>query len=239
MANDLAGQVAVITGASSGIGTAVARDLAEAGVRLVLTARSSERLSALAAELAAIPVAGDITDPHLPSHLLDRAVAAYGRCDIALNNAGCIEVGDIASVDIDKICSMVRVNVEAAYRVAYVFARHFVSRNEGRLINMSSVLGTKVRPTAGAYAGTKYAIEALSEAMRMELAATNVHVICVEPGLVFTGLHAAWPVHPTKSMNIPNPLQPADVARAIRFALSQPPHVRIPKLMILPDNHSI
>ncbi|MBI2821750.1 MAG: SDR family oxidoreductase [Acidobacteria bacterium] len=235
----LAGLVAVITGASSGIGRAVAVDLAEAGVRLLLTARRAERLSTLASELGGLAIAGDMTDPDLPAQLLEKALAAYGRCDIVLNNAGTIEVGSIASIDIEKVCGMVRVNVEAAYRVAYVFARHFQQQNRGSLVNMSSVMATKVRPTAGAYAGTKYAIEALSEAFRMELAGTGVQVISVEPGLVLTELHDKWPVHPSKSLNIPNPLKPEDVARCVRFALTQPENVRIPRLMILPHEHQI
>lgn len=163
----------------------------------------------------------------------------FGRCDIVVNNAGVIEVGPIASIDTDKVCEMVRVNVEAAFRVAYTFIKHFVSTGEGHLINISSVLGTKVRPTAGAYAGTKYALEALSEALRMEVRGTRVAVTCIEPGLVMTELHRHWPVHPRESMNVPHPLRPEDVARTIAFVLSQPAHVRIPRLMILPGENAV
>lgn len=117
--------------------------------------------------------------------------------------------------------------------------QHFVERNEGHLINVSSVLGTKVRPTAGAYAGTKHAIEALSEALRMEVAATPVRVSCIEPGLVATQLHRDWGVHPTESMGISEPLQPEDVARCVAFMLTQPAHVRIPRMMVLPAEHEV
>lgn len=81
-----------------------------------------------------------------------------------MNNAGTLEIGPIDTIDIDKVCTMVRVNVEAAYRVAYTFVRHFARQGHGHLLNMSSVPGTKLRPTAGAYAGTEHAVEALSEA---------------------------------------------------------------------------
>lgn len=111
--------------------------------------------------------------------------------------------------------------------------------SEAHLINMSSVLGTKIRPTSGAYAGTKYAIEALSEALRMEVAGTPLAVTCIEPGLVMTQLHRDWPVHPSESMNISQPLQPEDIARCISFVLMQPAHVRIPRLMILPSEHQV
>ena len=130
-------------------------------------------------------------------------------------------------------------NVEAAFRVAYTFIKHFARQSHGDLINVSSVMGTKVRTTAGAYSGTKFAIEALSEALRMEVAGTGVAVTCIEPGLVMTGLHRDWPVHPTESMNVPHPLQPEDIARCVAFVLTQPDHVRIPRVMVLPAEHPI
>jgi NADP-dependent 3-hydroxy acid dehydrogenase YdfG len=238
-ANDLSGQVGVITGASSGIGLGIARELRARGVRLVLSARDPMRLSPLAAELGAPTLIADITDPAVPERLLALALDHYGRCDLVINNAGTIEVGPISSIDIDQVCAMVRVNVEAAYRVAYTFIRHFAAQNSGHVINLSSVMGTKVRPTAGAYAGTKFAIEALSEALRMEIAGTGVAVTCIEPGIVATGLHRNWPVHPTVGMNIPHPLSPEDVARCVTFVLTQPAHARIPRLMILPGEHQI
>lgn len=238
-ATQLTGKVAVITGATSGIGLAVARELRQLGMRLVLTGRSEQRLQALRSELEAAGFAGDVTDTEVPARLLDVSLEAFGRCDVVLNNAGIIEIGPVASIRIDKVCEMVRVNVEAAFRVAYTFMRHFVSRGEGHLVNISSVLGTKIRPTAGAYAGTKFAIEALSEALRLEVAGTGVAVTCIEPGLVLTGLHRDWPVHPSETMNIRRPLIPEDVARSVAFVLTQPAHVRIPRLMILPSENQI
>ncbi len=239
MSEGFDGKVAVITGASSGIGLATARELRSHGMQLVLTARSTARLAELQEELGATVLAGDITAPELPQALLDLALSTYGRCDVVLNNAGTIEVGPVGSIDIERVCTMVRTNVEAAYRVAYTFMKHFVARDAGHLVNLSSVLGTKVRPTAGAYAGTKYAMEALSEALRMEVAGTKVAVTCIEPGLVMTGLHRDWSVHPSEALNVPHPLTPEDIARSLIFVLSQPPHVRIPRIMILPAEHQI
>ncbi len=208
-------------------------------MRLILTARSEDHLLPIQSELQATILAGDITEPGLPSNLLDLAISTFGRCDVVLNNAGIIEVGTIESINIDKVCEMVRVNVEGAYRVAYTFVKHFMAQGSGHLINLSSILGTKVRPTAGAYAGTKFAIEALSEALRMEVAGTQVAVTCIEPGLVMTELHRNWSVHPSEGMNIPHPLQPEDIARCVSFILTQPAHVRIPRLMVLPSEHQV
>lgn len=107
------------------------------------------------------------------------------------------------------------------------------------MINISSVMGTKIRPTAGAYAATKFAVEALSEALRMELTGTNIRVSCIEPGLVMTELHKDWEVYPNESMGINHPLSVDDIVNSVRFILSQPDHVGIPKLMILPKDHNI
>ncbi|MDQ3812870.1 MAG: SDR family oxidoreductase [Armatimonadota bacterium] len=233
-------QVAIITGASSGIGAAVARDLHAAGMKLVITARREERLLRLAGEHDDILcVAGDIADPELPANLVATAVDAFGRCDVVFNNAGILEVASLDKIDIERVCAMVRINVEAAFRMAYVAVQHFRSAGRGHLINTSSVLGTKVRPTAGWYAGTKFAIEALSEALRMELVGTNIKISCIEPGLVLTELHDNWEVHPTQQLNVSQPLQPEEIARCIRFLLEQPEHVRIPRLMILPGEQQI
>jgi NADP-dependent 3-hydroxy acid dehydrogenase YdfG len=129
----------------------------------------------------------------------------------------------------------VRVNFEAAVRVAYVALRHFKAHGSGYLINTSSILGTKVRPTAGVYAGTKFGIEALTEALRIEVAGTGIRVGCIEPGLVMTELQDHFEVHPRDMLGIERPLEPADVARVVRFMLEQPPHVVIPRIMVLPS----
>ena len=99
--------------------------------------------------------------------------------------------------------------------------------------------GIKVRPTAGAYAGTKYAIEALTEALRLELAKTDIGVACIEPGLVQTELHRDWKVPPAQGLNIPRPLQPEDIARVVRFMLEQPDHVRLPRILAVPADQEL
>ena len=93
--------------------------------------------------------------------------------------------------------------------------------------------------TAGWYAGTKYPIEAVHEALRMELAGSGIRVSCVEPGLVITELHRDWETPPAEVLGIEQPLRPADIARAVRFMLEQPEHVLIPRLMVLPSEHEI
>jgi len=237
---NLKGKVAIITGASSGIGQAVAKNLGEAGCGLVVTARRADRLHELIADVPnAVAVPGDITDPELPGLLFQAAGEKLGPVDIVFNNAGVIEVGPIDKIEIERVCRMVRINVEAAYRLIYTSVKQFKKRGTGHLVNTSSILGTKTRPTAGAYAGTKYAIEAISESLRMELAGTDIQVSCIQPGLVLTELHNNWEVHPTKVFDISQPLTPEDIARTVRFVLEQPSHVRIPKMLVLPGEQEI
>ncbi len=236
----LAGQAAVVTGATSGIGRATAEALAGAGVKLVLGGRQEDKLAALAEALPdSVAVAGDMTDGELPGRLVERALSAHGRLDLCVNNAGTIAVGTIEDIDIDAVCRMARINVEAAYRMSYRALRHFRAAGSGHLVNISSVLGTKIRPTAGAYAGTKYAIEALSEALRMEVAGSPIKVSCIEPGLVMTELHRDLLAHPQDTLGVERPLAPADIARMVLFVAGQPDHVAVPRLMVLPQDQAI
>ena len=118
----------------SGIGRAVARDLNEAGVKLVLTGRRKDRLSVLRDELSHAAIFRcDISEPEMPESLLKTALDSFGRCDIVFNNAGVITVGSIDEINVEDICYMVRVNVEAAFRMAYVAVKHFKSTGSGFL----------------------------------------------------------------------------------------------------------
>jgi len=238
---NLKGEVAVITGASSGIGAAVAKNLAAAGMNLVLTARRAERLDRLASELQQpVLVVADITEPDLPQRLIGMALNDFGRCDVVINNAGMWEGGTIEEINIDRVCQMVRVNVEASFRMAYTALKYFRSVNRGHLINTSSVAGTKlIRMTSGAYAGTKHAIEALSEGLRMELAGTNIKVSYIEPGFVATELQEHLGVDLKEFYKIQKPLESKDVADLVRFLLEQPDHILIPRVMILPKEQQV
>jgi NADP-dependent 3-hydroxy acid dehydrogenase YdfG len=233
-------QVAIITGASSGIGRGVARELDRAGMKLVLSGRRADRLEALADGLSnATPMAGDITDESMPDRLLKAAIETYGQIDVVFNNAGIMDTAPIESADIDRLCANIRVNLEAAVRMAYTALGHFKKQGSGYLITTSSILGTKVRPTAGVYAGSKHGIEALTEALRMEVAGTGIRVSCIEPGLVNTELQDHFEVHPRDMLGMEKPLDPEDIARCVRFILEQPPHVSITRIMVLPSEQQL
>jgi NADP-dependent 3-hydroxy acid dehydrogenase YdfG len=229
-------KICLVTGASSGIGYAIAKYLHGEKYRIVATARRIDRLRQLNIEDI---LTGDLCNYDFQNSILNYIIAQYGKCDYLFNCAGTIEVGSIEEIDIDKMTSMLRLNVEATFRLTYKFLKLFKKQGFGHIINISSVLGTKVRTTAGAYSATKFAIEALSEALRMELTGTNIKITCIEPGLVMTELHNDWPVHPKESMNIKEPLSVENIIEIVKFILKQPDHVRIPKLMILPKDHNI
>jgi NADP-dependent 3-hydroxy acid dehydrogenase YdfG len=237
----LRGKVALVTGASSGIGAETARALASLGMRVALTARRADRLDDLAEDIpagAAFTYPGDITDHAFIDDLMARVPADLGSLDVVVNNAGMLTSAPFDEIDIDKACAMVRLNVEAAYRVTFLALRRFKAQGHGHLVNVSSVLGTKVRANYGAYAGTKFAIEALSEGLRMELAGTRIRLTVIEPGLVMTELHDEFPEHPSQTLRLEKALEPADIARAIVYALAQPAHVNIARLMALPSDQA-
>ncbi len=231
----LEGRVALVTGATSGIGLATARRMAEAGMKLAISGRRAEQLETNAAALGeCIALPGEISADGTAEALFRRTLERYGRLDVVMSNAGLVENGPVESIDLDRVARMVRVNVEAAFRVMYLAARHFRQTGSGHLVCTSSVLGTKVRPFIGAYAGTKHAVEALAEALRLELVGTGVRITCVEPGLVATELHRDFDEHPSKMQGIDEPLTADDVARSVMFALEQPAHVLVPRVMLLP-----
>jgi len=230
------GELCIVTGASSGIGFAIARALLSDGYRVVATARRQAELRKLA---GADCLAGDLTDPAFLDALETHVFSTYGTCSLLFNCAGTIEAGTIEELDIDRMAAMLRLNVEATFRLTYKILKRFRQQGFGHVITISSVLGTKVRPTAGAYAATKFAMEALSEALRMELAGSDIRISYIEPGLVMTHLHDHWKVHPREGMGIPEPLSVDDIVETVRFILKQPSHVRVPKVMVLPKDHVI
>lgn len=237
---ELAGKTAIITGASSGIGKAIAQELDAAGMNLVLTARTQDKLDQLAASLKNAKVlAAAITDPDVPQKLVDFAITTFGQLDVVINNAGAMTVGSIEEVDIEAICQMVRLNVESVYRLAYIALRHFKQAGSGFLINTSSIAGLKTSAKTGAYSGTKFAVEAFTDALRMELAGTGVKVAAIAPGTVDTGLYDHWGQDSKNWVMTGGALQPQDIARCVRFVLEQPDHVLIPRMLAVPINQPV
>ena len=228
----------LITGASSGIGLAMAKALAADQHRLILTARREDRLKSMQSENVDI-IPGDLTSAEFVDSLDEYVYEKYGHCDYLFNSAGVITKGSVEDTDIDQMSSMLRLNVESTFRLTYRFLKRFVKQGSGHVINISSVAGTRVRPTIGAYAATKFAMEALSEALRLELSDTDIKISCIAPGLVLTELHNDWEVHPVDLLNIRDPLSPEDIVETARYIMNQPDHVRISRVLILPKGQKL
>lgn len=235
---DRVDKICLVTGASSGIGYAIAKALSQDNHKIIATARRTDRLNQLKKDAVDI-LAGDLNSTDFQDSIENYIYDTYGKCDYLFNCAGTALVGSIEEMDIEKMTSMLRLNVESTFRLTYKMLKRFKKQGSGHVINISSVLGTKVRPTAGAYAATKYALEAVSEALRMELAGSEIQITCIEPGLVMTELHNDWKMHPKDSMGIHQPLKVEDIVEAVRFIMKQPAHIRIPRFMILPKDQNM
>jgi len=233
--SNLAGKVAVITGASAGIGSAIARDLAAAGAKLVLTARRQDRLEMLAAEIGGdvAILAADIAQAETPGRLLALAQQRFGAADILINNAGILRVGSLEAFDLDSLAPMMATNFEAVVRSCYVFARAMKPAGSGAIVNISSIGAHLTAPGSGVYGGLKRALEAFSEALRIELTGSGVRVGLVVPGTTATEIFADMKAQGQKGWDeYVTPLQPEDIARAVRFILEQPPRAAVPRVHV-------
>ncbi|MGA2343612.1 MAG: SDR family oxidoreductase [Steroidobacteraceae bacterium] len=229
------GRVAVVTGASAGIGAAIARDLAAAGAKLVLSARRQDRLDALAAELggSVATLAADIVDSATAGRLLELAKSRFGAVDILVNNAGILRVAPLDAVDFEAIEAMIAVNYTAVVRASYVFARAMKAQGSGIIVNLSSIGAGIVAPGVGVYGGLKRALEMFTDSLRIELVGTGVRAGFVAPGTTATEIFDDMKAHGQPAWDsYVRPLKPEDVARAVHFLLDQPPHAAVPRVHV-------
>lgn len=221
-------RVVLITGASSGIGAATARRAAAAGDRVVLAARSTEKLTELAAELGgperALAVTCDVTEWEEQQALVAAALDAYGRIDVVFVNAGFGATRGFQEETPEHWREMVLTNVYAAALTVRATIDELRARR-GHLLLMGSVAGRKV-PPGSLYGATKWAVTAMAEAARQELDGTGVRVTLISPGTVETPFYDE-PVGGEQ-------LTADDVARAVMFAIDQPPHIDVNEILIRP-----
>ncbi len=233
----LAGKTAIVTGASSGIGEATARLLAQKGCNVVLAARREDRLNALAVELGALAVPTDVTEPAACAALVARAIERFGSLDILVNNAGLGLYGSIADGNPEDWRRMFDVNVLGVLYVTRAAVRRMLERGSGDIVFVSSLAGRRVpRADGTVYAATKHAITAVAEGLRMDVHEKGIRVINVEPGLVRTEFpESSYPsaqrFYAEKEYA---PLEAEDVAAAAVYALEQPPRVSVNEVMVRP-----
>ena len=228
MSNAADEPVLVITGASTGIGAATARRAVEFGQRVVLAARSEDKLKGLAEELGgderALAVRCDVTSWDDQQALVATALDRYGRMDTFFANAGFGAKRGFLEESVEHWKAMIDTNVLGAALSIRASLGHFREQNRGHLILTSSVAGRRVLP-GSLYSATKHAVTAMGEALRQEIADTDIKMTLIEPGMVDTPFFDNRPS---------GALEADDIARAVLFALTQPAHVDVNEILIRP-----
>ena len=240
----LDGKVAVVTGASSGIGAATAEALAAEGAHVAVAARRSERLEELKNNIESnggngrvLTVECDVADEEQAHELVQKAHREFGQVDILVNNAGVMLLSRIEKSLSKEWRQMFDVNVLGLLYTTDAAVEIMKEQGSGHIVNISSVAGRTSGPMTGVYSGTKYAVNAISQALREELVSDNIRVTIVEPGAVATEL----PQHISdeevqemiQQMDF-QPLEAEDIANAITYAATQPARVNVNEILITP-----
>ena len=243
MSTNIEGKVVVITGASSGLGEAAARQLSAEGATVVLGARRVERIASLAGELTgrggrALAVATDVTDCAQVKQLVDAAVETYGRIDVMINNAGLMPQSPLERLRVDEWDRMIDVNLKGVLYGIAAALPHMQRQKAGHIINVSSVAGHKVRAGGAVYAATKHAVRALSEGLRQEVKPYNIRTTVISPGVVASELPNSVS-EPDIAANLRRMYDeiaiPAEAfARAVAYAVSQPEDVDVNEILFRP-----
>ena len=254
MTERLDGTVALVTGASSGIGHATARALAGHGATVALVARRKDRLDDLAAAIEkdgghALAIEADITDRDQAQGAVETTVSKLGRLDTVVNNAGVMLLGPAESAPIEEWERMVALNVNGLLYVSHAALPHLLKAAEGEprqvtdLVNISSIAGRVARASVGVYNLTKFGVTAFTEALRQEVGTRHVRISVVEPGAVATELitHVRQEVlmELAKRMGQMEVLQPEDIADAVAYIVTRPRRVAVNEMLVRPTNQEM
>jgi ribitol 2-dehydrogenase len=242
MSQSIRGRVAIVTGASSGIGRAIARLFAAEGAELVLAARSNDKLDRLADEIGGDPLtlSVDLAIPSEVDRMAAEAIARFGRVDVLMANAGVYIAGDAAKGDPDAWDNMIAVNVNSVFRSVRAVLPDMVARGSGDIIVTSSIAGHQAMLMEPAYSGTKHAVQAFVHGVRRQIAPYNVRIGTVAPGTV---LNELWglsdPIEIDRRAGLREGLRSEDVAEACLWMITRPPNVTIRDIVMLPQNQDI
>ena len=238
-------QVALLTGAAGGMGRAIARALLESGRKVLLVDRDDAALKSLQAELGSrtYAIRLDITDHAEVDRLLELAPAAFKPVDILINNAG-HDIGGRVRFDLgsaDDWTAIIQTNLIGSMRVTRSVLPDMVKRNVGHIVNMTSINAVRIVPDMTAYSTSKAGLHMFTETLRGELAETAIRVTELQPGLtrtniIITRYRGDQEKEKAYFDQFKMAMEPSDIARALVFALDQPPHVQIAEMMILPVN---
>jgi NADP-dependent 3-hydroxy acid dehydrogenase YdfG len=240
---DLTGRVALVTGASSGIGAATAVALAAAGASVAIGARRTDRLRELVSRLEgrALSLELDVSDESACRAAVSRTQDELGGLDILVNNAGVMLLGPIVDADTEDWRRMLHTNVLGLMYMTHAALPHMLETGAGDIVNVSSVAGRVARLGSGGYNASKWAVNAFSESLRQEVTTRGVRISLVEPGAVETELTDHITHDSTRELVKGmvaqlTALQPEDIARAIVYIVSQPAYVAVNEVLIRPTD---
>lgn len=243
MPQPLTDKVVVITGASSGIGEASARLLADQGCKLTLAARSVDKLERLAGELSteALVVRADMTEASDIANMVERTMARFGRIDVILANAGIYIPGQFAEGDIDAYSMMLKLNVDAVFRCAHAVIPIMTAQGGGDIVVTSSISGHIDIIGEPVYSASKHAVQTFVHTLRRQVAAAGIRVMSLAPGPVANPMQWLYEAEEQKRAveEAGSHLASDDCADAILFMLSRPAHVTIRDLVILPQMNRV
>ncbi|HLW92580.1 MAG TPA: SDR family NAD(P)-dependent oxidoreductase [Roseiarcus sp.] len=241
----LQGRVALVTGASSGIGEATSAALAAAGAKVAIVARRADRLDALAKRIEdaggeVLALGADMTLEAEAKRVLGEVEKRFGRLDILVNNAGVMLLSPIAEAEIADFRRMIEINLFGLMVLSRLALPIMKRGGAGHFVNISSVAGRVANPGSGGYAATKFGVVAFSESLRREVYKDKIRVTVIEPGAVATELadHITNPgmkaavAEMRKVMT--EPMQPEDIAAAVHYAVTQHPRVNVNEILIRP-----
>ncbi|MBD2330057.1 SDR family NAD(P)-dependent oxidoreductase [Alkalinema sp. FACHB-956] len=248
MTGTLVGKVAIVTGASAGIGKATAIALSREGAKVAIVARRGDRLDTLAQQITAaggdaLVIVADITDDTAIPTIVEKTRTAWGQIDILVNNAGIALTGEIANADPADWRRMIELNLLALMNLTHGVLPIFQAQGTGHIVNVSSVAGRTVRVGIGGYNVSKWGVNAFSEALRLEVSKHNIRVTVIEPGMVNTEIdqHISDANAKQRSQELRNsitPLESEDIASAIVYAVTQPPRVNVNEILIRPTTQT-
>ena len=242
MSNGLRDTVALVTGASSGIGEATARALAAQGATVAVVARRKDRLDALTAEIGGLAIETDVTDREQAQAAVERTAQELGRLDIVINNAGVMLLGPIVDAPVEEWDRMIELNLQGLLYVAHAALPHLLRaaerepRRVADLVNVSSVAGRRVGAGGGIYQLTKHGVGTFSEALRQEVTARLVRSSLIEPGATESELvtHVREEVRSQLPPGVDQILAAEDIADAILYIVTRPRHVAINEILVRP-----
>jgi NADP-dependent 3-hydroxy acid dehydrogenase YdfG len=246
MKNRLKDRIALVTGASSGIGEATALALAEQGAKVAIAARRKERLEQLAAKLAGLGaqpllLVADLAAEAEAQRIVRETEAHYGRLDILINNAGVMYLEPVAEADLGRWRNMLELNLLSLIASTQAALGGMRARRDGHIVNISSVAGRVANPNAAAYAATKFGVVGFSESLRREVYKDNIRVSVIEPGMVDTELrehvgHEASRRAVNARAGEMRQLQAEDIADTIVFCVTRPDYVCINEVLLRPTD---